>query len=336
MLNDGIRNFLYYLPYISAVAMLIPTPRTRHPQEVCLAIHTPSAAAAPGFSVQGQPLATHCTGLRQPATSAPRPYLHPVRSLAGTTVTEARPADHPHHLGLSIAFSDVNGTNFWGGSTYTAANGSMLLANHGTQLPQGWQSSPQEESGGVSWRSESGDELAVEQRRIQYFAHPEPGSWSLSLSSVIVPSAGVERLVVSSSAVKGRAGAGYGGIFWRFARDSGDPVVLSDAGSGADAAHGSLSPWLSVTMRIDGGPVSVLLAQDPEHLLPWFIRAEGYLGAGPAVAWSEPVHVDRTAPLRLALHAVIHDGPVPTAARALELLQQHPRISRPSSPDRTS
>ena len=301
-----------------------------------MAIHTTPAAAAPGFSCLGQPLAIHCTSLQQPDSSAPRPYLHPVRSLAGATVTESEPADHPHHLGLSIAFSDVNGTNFWGGSTFTAANGPMLLANHGTQLPQGWQSSPEEESGGVSWRSASGEELVVEKRRIQYFVHPEPGSWSLSLSSVIRPAAGVERLVVSSSAVKGRPGAGYGGIFWRFARGSGDPLVLSGAGSGADAAHGSLSPWLSVTMRIDGGPVSVVLAQDCERQLPWFIRADGYLGAGPAVAWDEPARADRVRPLKLSLHAVIHDGPVPTAARALGLLQQHPRINRPSSPDRTS
>lgn len=301
-----------------------------------MASHTTPSAAVPGLARRAPLLATHCTGLQEAATSAPRPYLHPVRSLAGATLTEAGPADHPHHLGLSVAFSDINGTNFWGGSTFTATNGPMVLANHGTQLPQDWQSSRQEESGVVSWRSESGDELGVEQRRIQSFAHPEPGSWSLTLTSVIRPAAGVERLVVSSSAVKGRAGAGYGGIFWRFARGSRDPLILSDAGSGADAAHGSPSPWLSVTTRIDGGPVSVVLAQDPERLLPWFIRSEGYLGAGPAVAWSEPAHVDQDTPLRLALHAVIHDGPVPTAAHALELLQQHPRTSRPSSPDRTS
>lgn len=303
-----------------------------------MAIHTPPAAAACGLSGQGQPLATHCTDLREPASIAPRPYLHPLRSLAGAAVTEAGPDDHPHHLGLSVAFSDVNGTNFWGGSTFTAASGPRLLANHGTQLPQGWHSSAGAdtagESGSVSWRSAAGDELAVEQRRIQYFAHPEPGSWSLSLSSVIRPAAGVQRLAVSSSAVKGRAGAGYGGIFWRFPCGSGDPVVLSGTGSGAAAAHGSLSPWLSVTMRVDGRPVSVLLSQDAGRLLPWFVRADGYLGAGPAVAWSEPAYVYPHAPLSLGLHAVIHDGAVKTPARALELLHQHPRLT-PGSTDRT-
>ena len=301
-----------------------------------MAIHTPPPAAAPGLADLVPTLATHCTGREQPATSAPRPYLHPIRSLAGATVTEAAPADHPHHLGLSVAFSDVNGTNFWGGSTFTAASGPVLLANHGTQVPQGWESTAGEEACTVSWRSESGGELAVEQRHLEYFGHPEPGTWSLSLSSVIRPAAGVGQLEVSSSAVKGRAGAGYGGIFWRFPQGSADPLVLSDAGNGATAAHGSLSPWLSVTIRMDGAPVSVVLAQDPERPLPWFVRAEGYLGAGPAVAWSEPAHAGHNTPLRLGLHAVIHDGAVQTPARALELLQQHPRLSRPGSTDRTS
>lgn len=325
--------------------MLNPTSGRATNQEVCLAIHTTQTTPRPalGFCLQGQALATHCTALGEPVSSAPRPYLHPVRSLSGATVTEAGPADHPHHLGVSVAFSDVNGTNFWGGSTFTAASGPRLLANHGTQLPQGWQSSvggnPEgedcAESGGVSWRSLSGQELAVEQRRIEYFAHPEPGSWSLSLSSVIRPGAGVEQLVVSSSAVKGRTGAGYGGIFWRFPGGSAEPLVLSDAGSGADAAHGSRSPWLSVTMVIDGALVSVVLAQDPKNPLPWFIRADGYLGAGPAVAWSEAAHVDHATPLRLDLHAVIHDGPVPTPGHALELLHQHPRLRRSGATDRT-
>lgn len=314
--------------------MLNPTTLELPLLEVGLAHYT-QPAEAPGPTRREHPSAAHNTALQQPANLAPRPYLHPVRSKAGVVVTDAEPADHRHHLGLSIAFSDVNGTNFWGGSTYTAGNGPMLLANHGRQLPRAWQSTPEEASGNVSWLSKDGGELAVEQRRIRYFPHTGPGTWGLSLSSVIVPGAGVQRLEVSSSAVKGRKGAGYGGIFWRFPHGSSAPLVLSNAGRGADAAHGSLSPWLSVGMVIDGVAVSVVLAQEPGQLLPWFVRAGGYLGAGPAVAWAEPAVVDHSNPLKLALHAVIHDGQVSTAAQALGLLSQHPLVS-PSSPDRTS
>jgi len=42
---------------------------------------------------------------------SPRPYLHPVRTLAGVRVTEAVPRDHPWHLGLSIAVQHVQGAD---------------------------------------------------------------------------------------------------------------------------------------------------------------------------------------------------------------------------------
>lgn len=305
-------------------------------------------ADVPAYTGRKQVPARHNLALREAAGVAPRPYLHPVRSNAGVTVTDAGPADHPHHLGLSVAFSDVNGTNFWGGSTYTSDGGPLLLPNHGTQVPEGWVASPEEEAGRVSWLANDRRELAVEQRRISYFRGTTAGtsagtrslegtlpSWSLSLASVIVPAPGVERLEVSSSAVKGRKGAGYGGIFWRFPAGSTNPLVLSEAGAGADAAHGSLSRWLSISLQVDAVPVTVLLAQEPGQLRPWFIRADGYLGAGPAVAWAESVVVDHSNPLRLALHAVVHDGPVSSAAHALELLKKHPLVNT-GSPDRTS
>ncbi len=278
------------------------------------------------------------SGRDLPASSSPRPYLHPVRSLAGAVLTEAAPEDHPHHLGLSIAFADLNGTNFWGGSTFTP-DGPAVLPNHGRQVPMGWTdsptgASPKEATGTVVWRSEQGADVAVEQRSVRCFSHPQPGTWSLSLESVMVPAGNVGRLEVSSSAVKGRAGAGYGGIFWRFPGASSRPLVLSANGEGAAAAHGSRSPWLAISTTIDGAPVSVVLGQGGS-LRPWFVRTEGYLGAGPAVAWSEKAVADAASPLAQSLHAVIHDGPVDTPTQALKLLQHHPGIPALRSPDRT-
>ncbi|MEE2524155.1 PmoA family protein [Pseudarthrobacter sp. J75] len=265
-----------------------------------------------------------------PPQSAPRPYYHPVRSLAGTVLTEAAPADHLHHLGLSIAFSDLNGTNFWGGSTYTAARGPVILPNHGRQVTQAWTEGNGQESGTVHWQSEHGKVLAEERRSIECFAHPAPGTWSLSLTSVMIPAGDVGSLEVSSSAVKGRVGAGYGGIFWRFPADFANPVVFTAAGAGPEAAHGSRSSWLAVSGSVGGAAVAVVMAQG-EPLRPWFVRTEGYVGAGPAVAWSTKAVADAGNPLVQSLHAVIHDGPVTSAAQALQLLENHPGIK----PDRT-
>jgi hypothetical protein len=274
-------------------------------------------------------------GAELPPVSAPRPYFHPVRSLAGTALTDVAPADHPHHLGLSIAFSDLNGTNFWGGSTYIPGRGPVILPNHGRQLVGAWTEDGGQKTASVLWQSEHGKPVAQERRTVACFPHPAPGTWCLSLASVMVPAEGVGTLEVSSSAVKGRAGAGYGGIFWRFPADCADPAVFSAAGLGAGAAHGSNSPWLALSVStkgagsIKGARAAVVMAQDGP-VRPWFIRTEGYVGAGPAVAWSDKAVADAAHPLRQSLHAVIHDGPVTSPEQALELLENHPGF-----PDRT-
>jgi hypothetical protein len=48
----------------------------------------------------------------------PKPYLHPVRTLAGDVVTAYRPHDHRWHKGIQMTATDVSGQNFWGGVTY--------------------------------------------------------------------------------------------------------------------------------------------------------------------------------------------------------------------------
>ena len=283
------------------------------------------------FTLNGETVAQVNDGVDLAPVLAPRPYLHPLRTLAGVPLTEAGPADHPHHLGLSLSFSDVNGSNFWGGSTFTR-RGPEVLPNHGRQVPSDWRYKDGMAEGAVTWLNSEGRELALEQRSYKCRIHPAAGSWSLSFDSVLQPAGEVERLSVSSSAAKGRVGAGYGGIFWRFPAGDAPAKVFCAEGAGTEAAHGSLSSWLAVGIRQGGKDVSVVLAQDPAAVRPWFVRTEGYVGAGPAVAWDKPFTVDRAHPLQLSLHAVIHDGPINSSQHVEELLHHH----FSSTPDRTS
>ena len=46
-----------------------------------------------------------------------RPYVYPVRTLQGHVVTQAGPADHPHHLSIWLGHASVNGLNFWAPET---------------------------------------------------------------------------------------------------------------------------------------------------------------------------------------------------------------------------
>ena len=67
--------------------------------------------------IGGQPFTSYFFG-----SESPKPYLHPLRSAQGTTVTRGFPmrkdipgetADAPHHRGLFFAHGDINGIDFW-------------------------------------------------------------------------------------------------------------------------------------------------------------------------------------------------------------------------------
>jgi hypothetical protein len=47
---------------------------------------------------------------------SPKPYAHPVRTLAGRTVTGYRPSDQRCHKGLQMT-GHLSGQNFWGGNS---------------------------------------------------------------------------------------------------------------------------------------------------------------------------------------------------------------------------
>ena len=86
--------------------------------------------------IGGVEVARYLDGRGTIPTSSPRPFLHPVRTLAGVALTARHPADHDWHLGVGVAIPDVNGTSFWGGGTYVHGEGYVLLDNHGEIVGQ--------------------------------------------------------------------------------------------------------------------------------------------------------------------------------------------------------
>ncbi|MGC5013397.1 DUF6807 family protein [Streptosporangium sp. DT93] len=240
------------------------------------------------------------------ATDAPRPHLHPVRTLAGTVVTETQPADHVHHFGAGVAISDVNGVNFWGGSTYVPGTGPVILPNHGRQRRRSLR--PVNGDGGdgfaerLDWVGPDGTVLAVEERTL--LARTVTGAWALEFVFTLHNRTG-EPLSIQSSACKGRTGAGYGGFFWRAPKDSPGLDVFTADARGERAVHGSRSPWLALTCD----DWSLLFAQTA-GLDPWFVRVAEYPGVGPALAWEVPLVVPER--LERAITVVVADGRLTT------------------------
>ncbi|WP_420110914.1 DUF6807 family protein, partial [Pseudactinotalea sp.] len=80
-------------------------------------------------------------------------------------------------------------------------------------------------------------------------------------------------------------------------------------------------PWVAFVQHRGPRVATLVLAQDPEHVLPWFLRADDYVGAGPALAWSSPLRVPPGEILTVSLGAVMLDGAA-TAPEAEALAAQ--------------
>ncbi|MEV1332189.1 PmoA family protein [Micromonospora costi] len=168
----------------------------------------------------------------------PRPYLHPVRTLDGTPVTDALPADHVWHLGASLAVPDVNGSNLWGGRTYVRDAGYTWRDDHGRIVHTGWESrAPDRLAHRLEWRDRAGQVLLTERRRLAAVALPG-GAWRLDVDYTLTAPADRD-VTLGSPATNGRpGGAGYGGFFWRAASAGPTTVASGGVGSGGVGSGG--------------------------------------------------------------------------------------------------
>jgi len=239
-----------------------------------------------------------------PPVHAPRPYLHPVRTAAGVDLTDVTPADHRHHYGVSMAVALVNGTSFWGGRTFVRDEGPTLLANHGRQRIVSDDVDGTVLRQQIGWDDSRGAAILVEDRTLEATVLNGRG-WSLRWRSELHATHG--DLLIESPATAGRRGAGYGGIFWRLGPAT-TTTVIAAHGEGQDAVHGSISPWVALVQHRGPRAATLVLAQRPEDVRPWFLRASDYSGAGPALAWDSPVRVAAGDSLVVELGAALVDG----------------------------
>lgn len=257
------------------------------------------------FSIAGTTVAQLRSGAGIRSDASPRPYLHPVTTLAGVPVTDHLPSDHVWHLGVSVAVQDVDGINFWGGRTYRReAGGYLWRDDHGSIRTAASTAEPKALNQSLEWCGPDGTPLLTEQRNWR-FAELDRDSWLLDLEFTL--RAAGSPLLLGSPGSNGRDGGGYGGFFWRFPACTDIRVQTADH-DGEEAVHGTVAPWLAWTAEFADGPATLIFIPDPGGSDPWFVRCSGYPGVGLSLAWDTPLPVSRTAPVSRSVRVAIADG----------------------------
>ncbi|MEU1072984.1 MULTISPECIES: PmoA family protein [unclassified Streptomyces] len=273
-----------------------------------------SSPASVPLSVADHTVARYTLHAQDERRMSPRPFLHPVTTLAGTPVTEYRPADHRHHAGVSVAVPDVEGHNFWGGRTFVRGRGPTELDNHGVQRHEGFAACrPDGFVADLRWRA--GDRDVLRERRTVSVAGLSPTAWALDFTFRLTNPTPTP-LTLGSPATNGRPGAAYGGFFWRAPKARSAPEVFTAGSTGEAAAHGRSADWLALagegwTLVFAGGTAET--RRDP-----WFVRATEYPGVGSSLAASRRLALAPGASLVRRVVTVVADGRLrPDEARAL-------------------
>jgi hypothetical protein len=272
---------------------------------------TTGAAIAEGrgrliASQQDRPLFEYVFEAALPRELAPRPYFHPVHSLAGVRLTDHQPGDHLWQLGLAYSWPVVDQWNFWGGPTFVRNRGYVDLDNHGEIRHPRW-AEGHERLEWLEWLDRHGDRIALERRLI---GDPEidrdAAAWWLDLETDI-ENTGEQELRIGSPTTEGRPLAGYAGLAWRGTEELRNARVVFDDGQSSEEAMGHRSNWLGYV----GAGVTLAFFEHPANRgVPnrWFVRTEEY----PLVASSPVFDTElRLAPfehLRLRHRLLFVDG----------------------------
>nr|WP_143637944.1 PmoA family protein [Streptomyces sp. 1-11] len=278
----------------------------------------------PVLRVAGRPVGRYVTRPELPARLSPRPYLHPVTTLAGTAVTELGPADHAHHLGVGVAVPDVEGHNFWGGRTFVRGRGPTELDNHGAQRHTAFQLlDPDGFVEELRWVAAGGELLR--ERRTVAATGLDDRAWALDLTfSLTNVTAGP--LSLGSPATNGRPGAAYGGFFWRARKEPRAPEVFTADRAGEAEVHGGRADWLALAgggsprpgEAGSGGAWTLVFAGATEETRrdPWFVRAADYPGVGSSLASAERLRVPPGETVVRRVVTVVADGRLDRAEAA--------------------
>ncbi len=222
-----------------------------------------SAGSGVSFSSGSRPLFTY-----RYSADRPKPYVHPLCAPDGTVVTQDGPHDHIHHRGLMLAWSGVDGIDFWG-ETNPARHGRLVHVKFEKRTKNSLTSL-------IHWNAE-GRLLLVESRSISAPKQPS-GLTVLDWDST---------LHAPEKVRLGTDGHVYNGLGVRVAESMDYGEVLNSNGTDTiEKANGEPAKWCVYTGKLGEGTASIAFFDhpgNPRHPSPFFVMNNkfGYMSAAP-------------------------------------------------------
>ncbi|MEU7474596.1 PmoA family protein [Lentzea sp. NPDC042327] len=248
-----------------------------------------------------------------PAFEGPKPYLHPVRTLAGDVVTAFRPHDHRWHKGVQMTATDVSGQNFWGGVTYVRDEGYVVLPNVGSMRHEEFSTAEAEGELTIgerlSWVTEAGQHWVDEERRLTV-RDVEDEAWTLEFATTLT-NARSEPLSFGSPTTNGRELAGYTGFFWRGPRSFTGGEVLAAGGGSGQELMGEKAAWLAFVGQhdeVDRSSTLLFIDHPDNKNTHWFVRSTPFAAVNPSFAFFDTVEVPPGESLHLRHRLVVATG----------------------------
>lgn len=242
-------------------------------------------------------------------SEAPKPYLHPLRTLTGAPLTGFRPWDHRWHKGLQMTWSHVSGQNFWGGPTFSPETDYQWRENLGSIEHDEFNAVSVSSdrvvlAEALTWRNSSGERWLCEERSTSFSnVDVQEQSWQLDFTTELTNVAG-RTLDLGSPTTAGRPNAGYTGFFWRGPRAWTGCTILGPDGVEGEAMMGVSAPWIALTAphdELDGGATIVALAGTSSSSVPlkWFVRSEPFAALAPSPSFDQEIALAPGETLRL-------------------------------------
>ncbi|AVT32958.1 hypothetical protein C6361_29790 [Plantactinospora sp. BC1] len=252
-----------------------------------------------------------------PVLESPKPYLHPIRTLAGAEVSLFRPHDHVWHKGIAWSLPHVGEHNFWGGPTYVHGSFYVQQDNNGSATHRELTALSAHDrlahiAHRLDWTSQAGAPVIDEHRTLSAVL-VDDRCWVLTFETAMTNVSGAV-LHIGSPTTKGRENAGYGGLFWRGPRSFTGGTVQAPSGTGTgDNLRGVRAEWFAFRGQHDvtGRRSTIVMVDDtanPQHPPQWFVRSAEFACLCPAPFFSEELPLPDQETVRFRYAVVVADG----------------------------